>query len=269
LAIVLVPAVLLGQTAQADSAGPTDPLAVQERAHGVSKRPLSQKELAVACEKGDPQGLLNTPCSEIVRFFNETRPELQLKNTADLAGYIRNHLVVVDCPTDGQEYKLNRVLMGRIMQDRGAGWQRRFAEGEQCLYNNNEARIEFSLSCANSPFGQISVASAMVTEVEKEILHLPISPLPTRIERDTTPTLRAMEFRVEASSRTARFDISRGEKERKERERSSWLSRNWGWPVGGLLVGTAVGIIGHHNGWWGGDITQCVSIGTPGVCSRK
>jgi len=42
----------------------------------------------------------------------------------------------------------------------------------------------------------------------------------------------------------------------------SWLSRNWGWPVGGIVVGTTIGIIGHHNGWWQGDRnTQIVCIG--------
>lgn len=156
--------------------------ALQAQAHGVSKRPFTQEQFATACERGDPATLLNVSCEQIRGWLNVHRPGLEIAE-GKLADYIRQ-LSVINCPT-GQEFGLNRTMKGRILYERkGGGWKRPFRPGEQCLYDNNRAEVQFSLSCANSPYEVIPVGTAMV-EVNRDAERSAIQ-VPVLENRDTT-----------------------------------------------------------------------------------
>ncbi|MEI6280638.1 MAG: hypothetical protein WCP17_01405 [bacterium] len=149
LALALVFTVLCASVASA-----------QGTAHGISRKPFTQEAFAVACEKGDSAKLLNTTCDEVVSWLNAHRADLSIRDSAEMAAYIRT-LNVVTCPVG--KTTLNREVGGKILHEKeGRRWERAFAKGEMCLYDNNRAEVQFSLSCGNSPYEKLSVATAMV-----------------------------------------------------------------------------------------------------------
>ncbi len=80
-----------------------------------------------------------------------------------------------------------------------------------------------------------------------------------------------VEVVLSDADRAAMLQSQRQAFEGRGQHRRGWWARNWGWPVGVAVGGTALVVIGHQLGWWGGgDITQCAFVGSPGaVCPRK
>lgn len=156
-------------------------------AYGISNQPVTQEQLAVACEKGDPARLLNVTCEEIRLWLNAHRSGLNIRDTAALAVYIRS-LNVIPCPVGKVE--LNREVGGKILHEtEGHRWDRLFAIGEKCLYDGNRAEVQFSLSCANSPYGRLSVATAMVAPTPPPSSAPLVSPGPLQLAISAIPTI--------------------------------------------------------------------------------
>ncbi len=160
-------------------------IAAADTAHGISKKPFAQEELAIACEKGDPNGLLNVKCEEVVKWFKIYRSELGIKDVKEMANYIRT-LNIVPCPGT-TPFTLNREVNGHILHEATNRWQRAFSGGENCLYDNNRGEIQFSLSCANSPYEKVPVVTAMVpppTPVKPPVTVVP-PPTTTVVTKET------------------------------------------------------------------------------------
>jgi cell division protein FtsN len=149
-------------------------------AHGIAKRPLAQEQFAAACEKGDPENVLNVKCEEVVAWFGVYRAELQIKTVADLAKYVRS-LTVVSCG-DGGKHALNREVEGKILHEAPSSrWEREFGAGEECLYDNNRAEIQFSTSCYNTPYEKIGVKASSVPSTTASAVATPTpTPAPTK-----------------------------------------------------------------------------------------
>lgn len=77
-----------------------------------------------------------------------------------------------------------------------------------------------------------------------------------------------VELELSDADRTAMMESQKRIFVGEGRHQRGWWSRNWGWPVGAAILGTAVGIAGNELGWWDGrKITQCTIIGS-GTCPR-
>ena len=131
-------------------------------AHGIAKKPLTQEQFATACEKGDPEQVLNVSCDQVVAWFKVYRADVRIENAKEMAKYVRT-LTVVSCG-DGGNHALNREVDGKILHEaQSSRWEREFGVGEECLYDNNRAEIQFSTSCYNTPYEKIGVKAPSIT----------------------------------------------------------------------------------------------------------
>lgn len=160
-------------------------------AHGIAKKPLTQEQFATACEKGDPEQVLNVSCDQVVAWFKVYRADVRIENAKEMAKYVRT-LTVVSCG-DGGNHALNREVDGKILHEaQSSRWEREFGVGEECLYDNNRAEIQFSTSCYNTPYEKIGVKAPSITPAAATAVATPtptpVAPLAeaakNRVERD-------------------------------------------------------------------------------------
>lgn len=215
-----------------------------QTAHGIAKSPQAQEAVAAACEKGGNNSLLNVSCAEIVEWLNAYRPGMNIKNNAALATYIRT-LSTVPCPAGN--FALNREVDGKILHETtGHGWKRDFRPGELCLYDNNRGEIQFSLSCWNSPYEILSVASAMpVTADRPQTVTVPlVTSTPAGVTITVSPTITVNPAPVVIPQPVVPpYDPSRNHKQGKDYGESDGGHKT-AWIIGGISTGVALGTVG-------------------------
>lgn len=239
-------------------------LAVPSTLLGQTMRPFAKfsltKETAVRAIQAGSDGdtaVLYVKASTLVETWNRAF-DLRLEHREDLSEFIRS-LDVSACPTD--------MGLSRLRQDGTVdmrGWDRKARSNEQCLVKGG--RVFASLWCFNTTPNLYlsSVEDSKVLQFESPEPAPPIPAAPTTTNAQVGITRTNPEPGVTSKAGSAQH------RQQTKYEERGWWSRNWGWAVGGVAVGsTAVALIGQNNGWWGGrNVTQCVAVNSPGFCSH-
>lgn len=180
---------------------------VDERGLAFIKRATTREAYARALERND-RSLLNVSCTDIVGAV--AKIGVPVRTCTELAAYVRT-LEVKPCPVLNRKVRLARVVRGAVDE----GWQRELKRGELCLFDNNQAKWMFSLSCGNLILEELSVATAMVRE--ERVSFVPATP----VIRERADPLVTMPI-----------------------ENRSWWSRNKRWVIPTAIVvgGTAGGL---------------------------
>lgn len=135
---------------------------VDSSGHAFTYRPVSQEEYAKAIETCDRK-VLRVSCTELLKDAQTvfTWRKDKLNTLQDLASYVRA-MPVTNCQSR-DSVTLSRVRLGKVDHK----WSRPFRKGEQCLYDNNEGKFLFSLSCGNTVVKADDVSSAMAAKGAK------------------------------------------------------------------------------------------------------
>lgn len=184
-------------------------LEAQGTAKPFTTKKVTQEEYARAIEKNE-RSILYIDANEIANAGYQT-VRVQFADRYALADWIRE-LEVRRCPQE--TVQLARIFTVPTRRVDTNGWKRPLRADEMCLYADNRPVV--SLDCGNfiiQPFPVEKVTARVTQPVVPE----PIVPRVDRTPFVTGPTLVIPDDR-------------------------SWLSRNWGWPVGilGAIAGGCI-----------------------------
>ena len=201
-------------------------VSAEAQALPYTKRAVSLAEYSTALRTND-RVLLNVGCEAVVEAQNATFAKFgvdkRFSTCEEYAEYL-DTLTVRLCPQF--DTHLGRVLKnGQIDL---AGWSRKLRQGEECVYDNQEAMWVASLSCGNTITDILPVFTAMVED------------------RPAEPSESQTPIQDSAIRQAGSADLEKS----RDRDKSFFEKNKKGLIVGGLVaIGAVIGAVvaSSHN----------------------